>query len=366
MKTFREKGSLGINPRLLIALYNLKPEQVPKHPTSSQLQGLNVKRISKAMKDYPREVVANYLELTCQTCGKTGQYDAGLLSFNIRKFNDKAAVDFFEQDSLKLNILEYSQFTGYFRCYYCNDAGKWLLTPETDEAIKKEFLYAFITLKENSNLKQKNPIVFNEIAYDGGRIKPRWATDAEQHFLDILEKKPKDSYRWNRLGNLYFKGRRFDLAFAAFEKSLEVDPKQVESLFSLGKIFFWVGDDEKAKHFFRQVILYACSYRHLGKEKMKEMLAASMQALLQACSSPKEFAAILPMAEEIITSNNLRGKNIDSKMHDEIGIELDSERSESFLPLAEIYLFEQAGAQKETAAKKGPQKKSKKRSKRKK
>ena len=60
------------------------------------------------------------------------------------------------------------------------------------------------------------------------------ATDAEEHLLTKIMESDKDAFLWNHLANLYFKGGRADLATAAFEHSLSIDPLQTESLYSLG------------------------------------------------------------------------------------------------------------------------------------
>lgn len=63
--------------------------------------------------------------------------------------------------------------------------------------------------------------------YDGST--PRWVTDAEENFLTKLRENGQNGFLWNRLGNLYFKGGRPELAAAAYEKSLQVDPSPVPS-----------------------------------------------------------------------------------------------------------------------------------------
>jgi hypothetical protein len=54
--------------------------------------------------------------------------------------------------------------------------------------------------------------------YDGSL--PKWATDAEEAFLTKLMYNGSDGLLWDKLGNLYLRGGRPELAAAAFEKSI--------------------------------------------------------------------------------------------------------------------------------------------------
>lgn len=74
--------------------------------------------------------------------------------------------------------------------------------------------------------------------------------------LEKLQSEGQNAFLWNKLGNLYNRGNRTDLAVVAFEQSLYLDPSHAESHFSLGQIFEQIGEAEQAAYRFRQTLCH--------------------------------------------------------------------------------------------------------------
>jgi len=95
-----------------------------------------------------------------------------------------------------------------------------------------------------------------DAGYMFGRIQqhdgpsPQWISDSEERFLERLRVEPENSLLWNKLGNLYERGGRTDLAAAVFEYSLGDDAAQVKSHYSLANLLYEIEAWELAvKHF---------------------------------------------------------------------------------------------------------------------
>lgn len=355
----KRRNRLGINPNLIALLSNLPPDDIPDQPTPGLLPGTYCKEIRKTMKRFPRETPVNSLELTCQTCGSTDNYNTGLLALDVEKHRKQGKHNHSPDSEPNTNILDCMQTTEYFRCHFCNDAGRWSLTHKTERALQKElFANLFRKIIHNNPGSQEN-IFFGKLAYAGGIVKARWATDAEEHYLAQLKKKPNDAYLWNRLGNVHVKGGRADLAAAVYEKSLAADPMQTESLFSLSKLLFYAGLDQVAKSYLRQVLTSAHRYEHLDNDKLRDLLASTLQMYIQVCPTLEECAESLPKAEEILSSNNLPIEHA-NQPYQHIEFEIDLDNPQTLYPLAEVYMGKRDNRKKELPGGKGARKKGKK------
>lgn len=108
-----------------------------------------------------------------------------------------------------------------------------------------------LKMKADPMEEQPNFSIGKTALHDGTSF--QWVTDAEEHLLDLLaDPDPKQAgFLWNRLGNLYIQGKRPELAAAAFEKSLQADPAQAESHFSLGLLLDQIRENEKAAYHYK-------------------------------------------------------------------------------------------------------------------
>jgi predicted Zn-dependent protease len=85
----------------------------------------------------------------------------------------------------------------------------------------------------------------------------RYSTDSEEYLLNLLKKDPYDSFIWNRLGNLYRKGNRPELATCVFEHFIMIFPGQAESHLTLGDMLSQISYLKNAGYHLRQMLLSA-------------------------------------------------------------------------------------------------------------
>jgi hypothetical protein len=174
--------------------------------------------------------------------------------------------------------------------------------------------------------------------YDG--FQPRWASDAEEHLLDQLKETPDDGFIWNRLGNHYWKAGRPELALAAFEQSLLVDPSQMESHFSYGDLLAEIEEWEVAAYHLRMALLSAPGYTKLDAMRTRKMLAESLQRLMGIHLNVDESIAFLPTIEELAAqdgSDSLPGADERLAL---VNLSLQPDDPESFFPIAEMYMLD--------------------------
>ncbi|WP_099354884.1 tetratricopeptide repeat protein [Fredinandcohnia onubensis] len=300
-----------INPRFIQALTGRDIDSIPSSPLYSDVKGKYVSLIQKNKLEVVPIYQKNEFMLKCKNCGRKGKYYVGLLIVN--------------PDREKVGHSDYIQFSGYFRCKHCNAAGNW----EESTEIKISIMSSLIS---PNMLQNRIQIGVNRL-FDG--TSHTYSTDAEEHLLQKIEEDPESSFLWNRLGNLYVGGARPELAVAAFEKSLSIDPDQTESHYSLGSLLEEVNDNENAAYHFRQVLLTAESYKELDAVKLRDLVASGIRlAFLIHLESDGEIPFI-PSEEEMVAF----GKDVSQLGSGEnLNLETFSEDLTSFFPLAEMYL----------------------------
>ncbi len=79
------------------------------------------------------------------------------------------------------------------------------------------------------------------VAKDEGRL-----ADAEKDLKAVLEKFPLDRVAWNNLGLVYWLGGTFPEAIAAYEKTLAIDPEDVNAHYNLMRVYRAMGDRKNA------------------------------------------------------------------------------------------------------------------------
>lgn len=92
---------------------------------------------------------------------------------------------------------------------------------------------------------------------------PLYATDGEEHYLQLIATNPTDNLLWNKLGNLYLTGSRPELAMAAFEKSIALDPNQVKSHLSIANLLMQPKDYKYINDHLHKMLLAAEHYPYL-------------------------------------------------------------------------------------------------------
>ncbi len=326
----------AINPELISLITGQK--SVKDKPTVSMLPGAYARKVAKGANRIPWGHKPNQHELICGHCGRKGKYDLGLIRYDAERW--KADYERWEQAEKRdamVGSTDYIQATGYFRCKECNGAGDW-------KPASSLFWLGLMTAVIQAGEPGKSGYAVGKIVLFDGSIH-RWGTDAEEHFLNRLRASPEDAYLWNRLGNMYFKGGRPELATVAFEQSLQVDPTQVESLWSLGSFLSLIGESEAASRYLRLMLVHAAGYRQLADEDLREILARGLHRLYRLHAGSRETIPFLPSLAESSAGHAFkelaatveRGE-VDTAVVKNLKLQIDD--WESFLPLAEMYMGE--------------------------
>jgi tetratricopeptide (TPR) repeat protein len=314
---------LSINPRLVAKLTGQHPEAIDSNPTLDSLPGNYARIISRNLSSIPRQFEPNMHELHCLECGKKGTYDLGTVFVDSPQWKEYCRK--VEESKLAPpDPIDYIQLTGYFRCHHCNQAGKW----------RSDLRSLSLALLTGLLSEEQDRFIFGKYAlYDG--TCPHVATDGEEHLLDKLDQSKEPAFVWNRLGNMYMTSGRPDLAAVAFEKSLAIDQGQVESHYSLGNLLMYCKEWDQALFHYRRMLIYARNYTKLQDEKMRDLLAAGLQnAFIVHLESDQSLP--LPLAQEIA---DVSGEEMPDTS-DTIQLEFDvhPDDTESFYPLAEMYM----------------------------
>ncbi|OPX87217.1 MAG: Tetratricopeptide repeat protein [Pelotomaculum sp. PtaB.Bin104] len=321
----------GINPRLISVITNRDLSDIPDSPTASMLPGSYGRIIAEKVNQGPREHPENIQRLVCNRCGRSGNYDLGLVAIDSDKAQKLGHDDSVPAGTETLSILDCIQATGYFRCRQCNAAGHWKLSESAERAIYLGGIgAAFFSPKDIS--KQKFTYGGFVLA-DGSRH--RWATDVEEYYLQKLAGQPDDAFTWNRLGNTYLAGGRPDLAAVAYEQSLIIDPAQMESHYSLAKALFNAGEKAAAAQHFRQALICAHRYSRMQAERMRDMLVSTFEYLLQIHCDMEKFLASLPTELDMLPPGEAAYAS-GTVVSREINIYPGNPKS--FYPMAEMYM----------------------------
>jgi hypothetical protein len=324
-------SNTAINPRFISVLTG---KDVTDKPTVSMLPGTYAQIVSKNKNKITNKYRDNKHALICRYCGRKGIYDLGMVMLSPEKW--KLYGEFTVDGPQGADIAYYIQTTGYFRCKHCNGAGNW-------SSGTSLFLFAVLggLLKDKD---RDNVFSFGKYAlYDG--FEPQWASEGEDHLLDKLHLEGEDAFIWNRLGNLYKSGGSPELAAAAYEKSLELDPLQMESHYSIAELLMEIGEWELSSFHFRRMLLSARSYDRMAAEKTRELLAAGLtNAMLMHVESDRRipFLPEKDEIEEVAALTGTDGREGNSAMLQLVELELLPGNPESYYPLAEMYMGEQA------------------------
>ncbi|SMD17060.1 hypothetical protein [Sporomusa malonica] len=303
----------GINPFLISVATGQDVDSILLRPTVAMLPGKHPRHIYKHIKEINREFPENIFRLTCKSCGKSGDYDFGTMVLSA--IPDKSK-----------NMADKLQAVGYFRCKHCNSAGEWELSQHMQTVLAGKMAAAAIT--------GDSGVVFGQALIDG-EFAPRWGSDAENYFLNKLCKNPKDSYIWNRLGNIYYKGKRPELAACAYEQALLTDMGQVESHFSLGQMLLDCGELEIAAEHLRQAVAFAHQYKSLPAVDLRELVVGALTVLLTIYNQSKKKIDVLPSPNELALASFTKSEIAATAKFD---FEIDTNRRETLYPLAEVYL----------------------------
>jgi tetratricopeptide (TPR) repeat protein len=306
----------GINPFLISIATGQEVNGVLERPTVATLPGKYPRHVYKYMKEINREFPENIFRLKCKACGKNGDYDLGTL---VLPTTDK-------------NILESFQAVGYFRCKHCNAAGEWELSQHMQTVLAGKMAAAAIENKVKD--KVTSGVIFGQALIDS-EFAPRWGSEAETYFLNKLFKNPQDVYLWNRLGNIYYKGKRPELAVCAYEQALFIELGQVESHFSLGQILLDCGEFESAAEHLRQAVAFAHQYTALSAYDLREIIVGALTVLINIYNQSGKKIDMLPRPSELAVAHYTQNQVAATTNFD---FEINTNRRETLYPLAEVYM----------------------------
>lgn len=315
-----------INPKLIRALTNQSITDIPSSPTFKHLGGTYVKSVVDQIKKFDTPYDKNEVMLTCKQCGHSGKYNIGIMAIDI---SDKGQH-------------KSQQFTGYFRCQHCNTGGQW------EDSAELYLLGISALMTSNEQL----PVHFGEIQlFDG--TSPKYATDGEEHLLNLISTSPKSGLLWNKLGNIYLTGSRPELAMAAFEKSIELDLNQIESHLSIANLLMPIKNYQHAIQHLHHMMITAHTYKHVEATHLRELLAHGLCTSFIAATESKNKYTALPTQQQLIAA----GSTINLESHGlPEWLQLSSEDLTSFYPLAELFMGERTLELKGTIKKNKPQK----------
>jgi len=311
-------SKLNFNPLLLSALTNRCLDDISPTPSVSDLPGRYVQVVCENNKSAPRAFPKNTQMLRCGNCKKKAIYDVGHISININAF---------QRDKTK-DLSKHIQSTGYFRCKNCNSASNWEVTHEYQMIL----FSALITL--TSGIEDELFSTSENQLFDGSSH--RYSTDAEEYLLQKFPNHEEGSFLWNRLGNLYFKGGRADLAVAAFEHSLSIDPLQAESFYSLGMILEDI-EPTVAASFYHKTLISASSYTKIDAKTLRDLLSVSIRNLVLLNSASNGEISIIPLPEVYDELCIEVPNSKDSQLMILKGF-IDTEDINTFYPLAELFM----------------------------
>lgn len=320
--------SKQINPKLIQALTNEPLANIPTSPTFKHLKGTYVKSIIDQIKKIETPQPRNDMMMKCKQCGHSGKYDVGILCISISNDQDQKPQ---------------RQLTGYFRCKHCNSAGPW------EDSTELLLLGMSALMAPEADL----PVHYGQIQLSDGYV-PLYATDGEEHMLNLIAASPTNSLLWNKLGNLYFTGSRPELAMAAFEKSIELDPYQVESHLSIANILMQLKNYKQVIHHLHQMMIAAENYPHLEAKNFRELLSHGICTSFIAATKSKNKYEALPSQQQLIAAGSTVNLQSDKLPR---WLSLSSEDITTFYPLAEAFMGKRALELKGSTKKAKPQQK---------
>jgi hypothetical protein len=205
------------------------------------------------------------MELRCGACGKKGKYEVG------RVFVDPTWAQ--QPEGARGSMDESVGFTGYFHCRGCGAAGPWQLTPGSRLQVMALMLGA-VHDPGGARVHLARLTLF-----DGTVI--RTTMEGEAHLQKLIEAKPDDFFLWNRLGNLYETAELLDRAFAAFEKAVELNPKDVESHHSLAWMSQKKGEHARAVQHLHAVLRHAHTAPRRQPQLLHDVVRDALERLYQ-------------------------------------------------------------------------------------
>jgi len=247
--------------------WKMKPHRsTPRRPASSS-RHLNVQ-------DAPR--VERPLLLVCGVCRASGRYDVGTVTLDPEVFR-----------SGEPNAAEKAVgFTGYFRCRKCDAGGPWELPKET-------IMYVTALAAASLSGIKDVPLVIGCTATFDKQVF-RYATECEAHLKDLIDKQPDRAFLWVRLGNLYSHSGLNDRAQMAYERAIQLDPKDIEAHSMFGQLLAKMDQGLEAVPHWHAVLKHVREARQVHNELRRKLVRGAIQCLLEAHAESHGQIDLLP------------------------------------------------------------------------
>ncbi len=255
----------------------------------------------------------NPRELTCAACGARDLYDVGPVLVLPDRGGEPQIT-----------------FVGYFRCHSCGAGGPWT-SPDLDYLILGAI--AGGTLRRSFGILAPGGLGEIEL-FDSHH--PRSSADAAQHLLELLLADPLNAQHFVRLANVYLTGGRPDLAMAAAERTLELEPDHFEALLLVGHMLRRLDPVEAARQL-RHAVAAARQYRALPLQEMRKLLAAALRDLMRIHRDSGGEIPFFPSEEEMAAgrSGDTTWTSIEETT---IHLRARGDDAAAYLPLASLLL----------------------------
>lgn len=320
----------GFHPDLVALLAGARPP-TDEIPTVATLPGNAAKLVAGRMKKVMPGYKRNRQRLKCLHCGHAAVYNVGMIVFDSETWNQALSSTSAHELNLRRHLIDNSQYTGYFRCEKCNGAEAWEFT---------SMFFSVGTLGRImwTKFRPNEGCMFGRMEMHDG-TSPQWMSEAEERFLERLKVEPDNSLLWSKLGNVYDRGGRPELAAAVFEHAVGIDVAQVESHHSLANLLHAIGEWELAATHFRKALVYARVYTKIDTMKLRRFLAEGLRKLFDMYRRTKQKIPFLPTEDEL-AAGGLGDEAFSSRSHFLQDYEFDLRVGDvdSFLPLAEMYM----------------------------
>jgi hypothetical protein len=271
---------------------------------------------------YPSKV-----ELRCQACGKKGKYLVGRILIDPSQPPDPSDPQHRIEDSV--------YFTGYFHCRHCGAGGPWEFTP-----MSKMLMIAL--LMEAIHDRSKARIILGRpYLFDGTAC--HTATEAEAYLQKLIDANPQDYFLHSRLGNMYKIADQPDLALAAYQKALELNPRDIETHHSMAEILESRGEDAEAAKHLHQVLVNARKAPERTRQRpelLRGMVYDALERLGELSANSGGAIKFLPTAPDYPDEDKSEPVRVLSSF------ELDMSKPESWEALTTFFLTGQAPATK--------------------
>ena len=122
----------------------------------------------------------------------------------------------------------------------------------------------------------------------------RYATDCEDHLKGLIDCEPERAFLWVRLGNLYSHSGQEERADTAYERAIELDPKDIEAHSMLGQLLVDTDRPLEAVPHFHAVLKHVRDARQVDKKLRRNLVRGAIECLLEAHAESNGQIDLLP------------------------------------------------------------------------